>query len=71
MNPKNTSRECSECGYTDKVNRKDQEHFECVKCGFAENADINAAINISRRPEKVTTKRVRRLDSTNLIAVRN
>jgi IS605 OrfB family transposase len=49
VNPKNTSRECSKCGFTDKANRKDQEHFECLKCGFKDHADINAAVNISRR----------------------
>jgi IS605 OrfB family transposase len=49
VNPKDTSRECSKCGFTDKENRKDQEHFECLKCGFKDHADINAAVNIARR----------------------
>ncbi len=45
----NTSRKCSECGYTDKRNRKSQAEFECRECGYSINADVNAAINISRR----------------------
>ena len=49
VNPKNTSRQCSKCGFIDKANRKDQEHFECLSCGFKDHADFNAAVNIARR----------------------
>jgi len=48
VNPKNTSRECSECGFTHKRNRRSQSDFRCLKCGFTMNADHNAAINIKR-----------------------
>ena len=48
VNPAYTSQTCSECGYTDKENRKTQARFLCVSCGFASNADTNAAINIRR-----------------------
>ena len=41
-----TSQACSECGHTDKNNRKTQANFKCLKCGFEANADINASINI-------------------------
>jgi putative transposase len=44
--PPNTSRMCSVCGYTSSENRKSQEHFACVKCGYETNADLNAARNI-------------------------
>lgn len=47
VNPKNTSRRCSQCGYIDKTNRKSQSEFVCKHCGFSLNADINAAKNIS------------------------
>lgn len=47
INPKNTSRRCSQCGHIDKANRKSQSEFVCVHCGFSLNADINAAKNIS------------------------
>ena len=51
VNAKNTSCECSKCGYTDKINRKTQEKFLCKCCGHKENADVNAARNISSRAD--------------------
>jgi IS605 OrfB family transposase len=49
VNPRNTSRECSVCGYIDKKNRKNQASFVCLECGHTENADFNAAKNIAFR----------------------
>ena len=49
IDPRNTSRQCSVCGYTSKNNRKNQADFVCRSCGHSENADINAAKNISFR----------------------
>jgi putative transposase len=49
VNPRNTSRECSACGYTAKNNRRSRDHFECRQCGFACCADVNAARNIKTR----------------------
>jgi transposase len=49
INPKNTSRECHECGDISASNRKSQAVFECQKCGHHAHADINAAKNILRR----------------------
>ena len=49
IDPRNTSKQCSECGHIDKKNRKTQSEFVCVACGRAENADINAAKNIASR----------------------
>ena len=49
VDPRNTSRMCSECGYIDKNNRKNQSEFSCLKCGHTANADYNAAINIAAR----------------------
>ncbi len=46
VDPAYTSRRCSVCGHTCKRNRQSQENFLCVKCGHAENADVNAAKNI-------------------------
>lgn len=54
VNPKNTSRECSECGHIDKKNRKSQSEFLCLKCGHKDNADINAAKNISVRAVSIS-----------------
>lgn len=48
VDPRNTSKTCSACGHCAKANRKSQAHFCCVNCGMVMNADINAALNISR-----------------------
>lgn len=44
-----TSQTCPKCGYIDSENRKNQEDFECVQCGYKSNADLNAARNIRQR----------------------
>src|SRR2546421_8937393 len=46
VDPRNTSRTCHVCGHCAKENRKSQALFCCVKCGYTDNADRNAAINI-------------------------
>ena len=48
VNPKYTSRTCPMCGHMDKRNREGTV-FKCIKCGFEDNADINAAKNILNR----------------------
>jgi len=48
VDPRNTSRTCSQCGHCEKANRHSQSSFTCQQCGFCLNADYNAAINISR-----------------------
>ena len=47
--PHNTSRTCPCCGYTDKENRPTQAKFECLECGYTENADVVGALNILER----------------------
>lgn len=49
VDPRNTSRTCSECGHCEKTNRKSQADFQCLQCGFCANADVNAAKNIEAR----------------------
>lgn len=44
-----TSKCCSKCGCIDDGNRLSQEEFKCVECGYENNADVNAAINIENR----------------------
>jgi len=51
VDPRNTSRTCALCGFTDKRNRRDQAHFLCLSCGHEANADVNAAKNIAARAE--------------------
>jgi len=45
IDPHYTSQKCSKCGNTNKESRK-KSQYKCIKCGFQEHADINAAINI-------------------------
>lgn len=50
INPKYTSKRCSQCGNIDDANRdckKDQAHFKCSVCSYSDNADINASKNIA------------------------
>src|SRR5271157_2417631 len=49
VDSRNTSRTCPKCGCVDKRNRKSQAEFRCVACGHTDNADSNAAREISRR----------------------
>jgi IS605 OrfB family transposase len=54
VDPRNTSRTCSECGHCEKANRKSQESFVCQHCGFSTLADFNAALNIRGLGEQVS-----------------
>jgi IS605 OrfB family transposase len=47
VDPRNTSRTCSACQHCEKANRKSQSEFVCRHCGHSQNADLNAALNIS------------------------
>ena len=47
VDAKYTSQRCSKCGHIHTDNRMTQSEFECVECGFKENADYNASRNIS------------------------
>jgi putative transposase len=46
IDPKYTSQTCQACGKKDAKNRISQSEFECKKCGYISNADVNAAKNI-------------------------
>jgi putative transposase len=48
VDPRNTSRTCHVCKHCEKANRRSQASFVCKNCGHTDNADRNAAINISR-----------------------
>ncbi len=41
-----TSQTCSTCGHIAPESRESQADFCCVNCGYAANADVNAAKNI-------------------------
>jgi putative transposase len=47
VSPAYTSRRCSACGHIAAGSRESQALFRCVACGYACNADVNAARNIA------------------------
>jgi putative transposase len=47
INPAFTSQRCSACRHVDPKSRESQARFCCTACGFAGNADVNAARNIA------------------------
>jgi transposase len=47
IKPHYTSQQCSACGRVDPKSRESQARFACTACGFACNADVNAARNIA------------------------
>jgi putative transposase len=48
VDPRNTSRQCPECGHTAKENRPTQEKFHCVACGHTAHADTVGATDVLR-----------------------
>ena len=68
VDPKNTSRTCPKCGYTDKKNRKSQSEFCCCSCGYFEDADFVGALNIRQKArysygwDAIRTKKVKSAD---------
>lgn len=57
VDPRNTSRTCSACGFVHKSNRRSQSVFQCQQCGHRRNADTNAARNISSRAMSISQTR--------------
>jgi putative transposase len=49
VDPRNTSRECLECGHIDKANRRSRDRFARKRCGLAGPADHIAARVIAGR----------------------
>ncbi len=47
IKPHYTSQRCSACGQVDGNSRESQAVFRCTACGYACNADVNAARNIA------------------------
>jgi putative transposase len=47
ISPAFTSQRCSACGQVDGKSRESQAAFRCTACGYACNADVNAARNIA------------------------
>jgi len=55
VNPKYTSQTCK-CGYRDKRNRCSS-RFQCQTCGYKQNADLNAGINIAKAISGLSKKK--------------
>ena len=55
VDPKNSSRRCSCCGFTSEHNRKSQADFKCDSCGFTINSDHNAAVNLKHKAVNLLT----------------
>lgn len=65
-----TSVICPACGMRATKNRKSQDNFTCVTCGFIGHADSVAAVNIARRGAQMTTlKKGEKLEQKNKIMV--
>ncbi|MFF3592531.1 RNA-guided endonuclease InsQ/TnpB family protein [Streptomyces sp. NPDC002387] len=53
VDPRNTSRQCSECWHTHRSNRIGQARFVCRSCGVVLHADHNGSRNIAHRADAV------------------
>ena len=53
VDPKYTSQTCPMCQHKSKGNRETQAHFECVECGYTNNADHVGALNILERGHRL------------------
>lgn len=49
VNAAYTSQICPKCKHKSKDNRETQSNFTCINCGYTENADYVASINIAER----------------------
>lgn len=48
-----TSQTCVCCGHVSKDNRKTQAKFECIECGYTNNADVVGALNVLERGHRL------------------
>jgi putative transposase len=48
VSPQYTSQTCPRCSHVSKENRKTQDTFRCVSCGYKQNADLVGALNVLR-----------------------
>lgn len=51
VDPRNTSRQCSQCWHTHRTNRVTQARFVCKSCGTILHADHNGSRNIAHRAD--------------------
>jgi putative transposase len=56
VNPKNTSKTCSHCGYINENLKLSDRRFVCPNCGLEIDRDLNASLNIMREGLRVIHK---------------
>ncbi len=49
VNPRNTSKECSNCHHVNRKLKVTQRSWQCPQCGCQLDRDLNAAVNIEKR----------------------
>ncbi len=49
INPTNTSKTCSKCGFINRKLKLTERSWQCPQCGCQLDRDLNAAVNIERR----------------------
>lgn len=64
VNPRYTSQTCPCCGHVSKDNRLTQSRFDCVECGYTQNADLVGALNVLARGHRVLACGVETVVST-------
>jgi hypothetical protein len=47
--PAYSSQQCSQCGFTFGLNRRNRANFKCLWCAYQNQADVNAALIIAER----------------------
>ncbi len=59
VDPRNTSRKCSVCGWLNQDLKLSDRTFKCESCGLEIDRDLNAAINIKNTGLKEAGRRSR------------
>lgn len=67
VSPQFSSQECFQCGHIHPDNRKSQEDFHCISCGYRDNADRNAALVLKKRAIDLLTHSGSELSDKNVL----
>ncbi|MDR2623022.1 MAG: transposase [Methanobrevibacter sp.] len=53
VDPKNTTKECSVCGYINSTMKPSIREWTCPECGSVHDRDVNVANNILRKGQEI------------------